>query len=110
MINGLITPQFTVLDIPELYTKNIPNQEQLDSIEDNDIVLIGINTGLEDTWYTEFFAVSIYYSNEGHLKGTIINNLSLTVAHGLHTDSEIEFYEDHVFAILSEKEYIEMFE
>ena len=110
MIAEFIRPRESILNVPEAYIVNIPSQEELDGIKEGDIILLAISTGLEDTWYTEFFCAVVTELNEGLIKAITLNNMSLSVNHGIRRDSEIKVYEDHIFAILSEEDYMDLFE
>lgn len=110
MVAEYITPYSSIEYVPDLYTRRIPKQHELDGIKINDLVLIGIRSKLEDAWYTEFFVIVVTHVKEGYIEGTVQNTMSLTVNHGVKQYSKVQLFEDHVFAILTEKEYVDLFE
>lgn len=105
-----MTPYNSIYNVPDKYTRRIPTQRQLNNIGINDILLVGISVGLEDTWYSEFFVIRVNSIIEDrYIEGTVPHPMKLTIAHGIKQESKIEIFEDHVYAILTEDEAIELF-
>lgn len=109
MVAEYITPHNSFLDVPQEYISKIPEQEELNNIKEGDIILVRIKSRLEDSYFTEFCGAVVKELEFGVVTAIVLNSMKLTVNHGLRENSNITIYEDFIFAILTEREYLEVF-
>jgi hypothetical protein len=96
--------------IPDCYTSRPPTNEDLDNLKEDDIILLGIRAGLEDTHYTEMFCAIVESVIEGKIEARVVSEMSLTIIHGYKRYDPIIVTDSFIFRIMTHEEYYEMFE